>query len=50
MSLSSVEITRPKRHMFVEDRIPLIFRLGGEEMMIAQIPGDIQGDDEKLEL
>ena len=36
--------------MFVEDRIPRIFRLGGEGMMIAEIPGDIEGDDEERAL
>ena len=47
MSLSSVKIPRPKRHMFAEDRIPRVFWLGGEGMMIAEIPGDIEGDDEE---
>ena len=47
MSLSSVENPSSKRHMFVEDRIPHIFWLGRERMMIAEIPGDIEGDDER---
>ena len=29
--VSSVEIPRPKRHMFVEDRIPRIFWLGWDD-------------------
>ena len=43
MSLSSVEIPASKRRMFIEDRIPHIFRLGGE----AEKPRDIEGDDEE---
>jgi hypothetical protein len=38
MSLSSVEIPRSKRHFFVEDRIPRIFRLGEEGLSIAEHP------------
>ena len=37
MSLSSVEIPKSKHHIFVEDRIPCIFRLGGVGMMEAEI-------------
>jgi hypothetical protein len=47
MSLSSVEILASKRHMFIEDRIPRIVRLEGERMMIAEVPGDIEDDDEE---
>ena len=47
MSLSIVEIPKSKRHLFIEDRILRIFRLGGEGMMIAEKPGDIEGDDEE---
>ena len=47
MSLSNVEIPISKRHMFVEDSIPRIFRLRGEGMMIAETPGDIEGDDDE---
>jgi len=46
MNLSSVEIPATKRHMFVEDRILRIFWLGGEGMIIAEKPGDIERDDE----
>ena len=45
MSLSSVEIPRSKRHMFVEDCIPRIFWLGVEGMMIVEIPRDIEGKE-----
>jgi len=31
--------------MFVEDRIPGIFWLGGEEMMDAEISGDIESEN-----
>ena len=38
MSLSSVEIPNSKRHLFVEDRIPRLFRLGGEGFSIVEHP------------
>ena len=47
MSVSNVEIPASKSHLFIEDHIPRIFRLGGEGMMIAEKPGDIEGDDEE---
>ena len=47
MSLLRTEILASKRHMFIEDRIPRIFRLGGEELMIAEKPEDIEDDDEE---
>ena len=47
MSLSSVEIPKSKRHLFVEHRIPRIFRLGGEGLTTAEQPGNIEGDDEE---
>ena len=47
MSLSSMEIPASKRHLFIEDRIPRIFRFGGEGMVIAEKPGDIEGDDKE---
>ena len=47
MSLSSVEIPKAKRHLFVEDRIPRILRLGGEGLMLAEQPGLIEEDDEE---
>ena len=50
MSLSSVEIPKLKRHLFVEDCIPRIFRLGGEGFMIAEQPGMIEGNDEEVSL
>ncbi len=50
MSLSSVEIPRSKCHLFVEARIPRIFRLGGEGLMIAEQPGLIEEDDEESAL
>ncbi len=46
MSLSSVEIPRSKRHLFLGDRISRIFRLGGEGLSIAEHPGTIEDDDE----
>ena len=50
MSLSSVEIPLSKCHMLIEDRIPRIFWLEGEGMMITEIAGDIEGDDEERAL
>jgi len=48
MSISSVEIPASKRHLFIEDcTVPRIFRLGGEELMIAEKPEDIEDDDEE---
>ena len=47
MSISSVEIPASKRHLFIEDcTVPRIFRLGGEELMIAEKLGDIEDDEE----
>ena len=47
MSLSNMKIARSKRHMFVEDLIPHIFRLGGEGLIQAEIPGEIEGEKEE---
>ena len=47
LSLSSVEIPKLKCHMFVEDRITRNLRLAGEGMMVAEIPGDIEFEDEE---
>ena len=33
--------------MFVEDRILRIFRLGGEGMVITEVPEEIEGDNEE---
>ena len=40
-------IPKSKRHLFVEDRIPRIFQLGGERLMIAEHLGMIDDDDEE---
>ena len=45
MQLSSVEIPTSKRYMFLGDRIPGMFWLGGEEMMDAEISGDIESEE-----
>ena len=47
MSLSSNEIPRSKRRIFVEDRIPHIFRLGREGLSTEEHPGMIEDDDEE---
>ena len=43
-----MEIPKSKHHMLVEDLITSIFWLEGEEMIEAEIPGEIEGDDEEI--